>query len=233
MEIRKETRITPVEPLSTPEQAAEAWNKFQSLKEKLLSEEDYQDIQGKRFIKRSGFRKIAVVFGISDRILKEERIDRADGSFTWRITVEVAAPNGRTCDGVGACDSLERRFSHIEHDVFATAHTRAKSRAISDMVAGGVVTAEEMEEAAIIEHIEKEVRVEDLPWQAFKEKRKALPDEPGWIFSNTAGIDGLISIIQREGPSVIMKIGEYDFNITWSGENDAFIRRTRLKEDAK
>ena len=61
---------------------------------------------------------------------------------------EVRAPNGRINTGVGICDSKERNFAHLEHDVYATAHTRAKSRAISDMVAGGVVSAEEMESSS-------------------------------------------------------------------------------------
>jgi hypothetical protein len=134
----------PVMPLVSPEKAAEQWRLFEALKAKLLGVEDYQDIAGKRYIKRSGFRKIAVYFGISDRILKEERTERPDGSFFWKIEVEAYAPNGRACVGVGACDSLERRFAHAEHDVYATAHTRAKSRAISDLVAGGAVSAEEV-----------------------------------------------------------------------------------------
>jgi hypothetical protein len=137
--------LRPVKPLVSPEQAAEDWAKFEALKSKLLTEEDYQSIAGKRYIKRSGFRKIAVYFGLSDRILEQERIDREDNSFSWRIVVEVEAPNGRISTGVGACDSRERNFAHVEHDVYAIAHTRAKSRAISDMVAGGAVSAEEME----------------------------------------------------------------------------------------
>jgi hypothetical protein len=137
--------LHPVKPLVSPEKAAEEWAQFEALKSKLLTEEDYQKIAGKRYIKRSGFRKIAVYFGLSDRILELERIDREDGSFSWRIIVEVEAPNGRISTGVGACDSRERNFAHIEHDVYAIAHTRAKSRAISDMVAGGAVSAEEMD----------------------------------------------------------------------------------------
>jgi hypothetical protein len=135
----------PVKPLVSPEQAAEEWARFEALKSKLLTEEDYQAIAGNRYIKRSGFRKIAVYFGLSDRILEQERFVRADDSFSWRIVVQVEAPNGRISTGVGACDSRERNFAHIEHDVYAIAHTRAKSRAISDMVAGGAVSAEEME----------------------------------------------------------------------------------------
>jgi hypothetical protein len=136
---------TPVMPLVSPDKAAEQWKLFEALKAKLLNEEDYQTIVGKRYIKRSGFRKIAVYFGISDRILKEERTQRDDGSFFWKIEVEAYAPNGRSCVGVGACDSRERKFAHTEHDCYATAHTRAKSRAISDLVAGGAVSAEEVE----------------------------------------------------------------------------------------
>lgn len=141
----------PVSPLVTPEEAAKQWARFEALKAKLLVDDDYQAIAGKRFIKRSGFRKIAVYFGISDRIVKEERQDRDDGSFCWHITVEAFAPNGRCCVGIGACDSRERKFAHVEHDVFATSHTRAKSRAISDLVAGGAVSAEEISPTDAIE----------------------------------------------------------------------------------
>lgn len=134
----------PVSPLVSAAEAAKQWALFEALKAKLLNEEDYQAIAGKRYIKRSGFRKIAVYFGISDRIIKEERTDRDDGSFCWHVEVEAIAPNGRCCVGVGACDSRERKFAHLEHDVYATAQTRAKSRAISDLVAGGAVSAEEL-----------------------------------------------------------------------------------------
>lgn len=137
--------LNPVLPLVTAEQARDGWAKFEALKAALLTEDDYQKISGKAFIKRSGFRKIAVYFGLSDSILEEERKDREDGSFTWRIMVEARAPNGRTSVGVAICDSTERKFSHLEHDTYSTAHTRAKSRAISDLVGGGAVSAEEME----------------------------------------------------------------------------------------
>jgi hypothetical protein len=149
----------PVKPLVSPEKAAEEWAVFEALKAKLLTEEDYQTIASKRYIKRSGFRKIAVYFGLSDSIIDQQRVDREDESFSWRIVVEVEAPNGRISTGVGACDSRERRFAHVEHDVYAIAHTRAKSRAISDMVAGGAVSAEEMQ----VEVRNYEIEQEDSP----------------------------------------------------------------------
>lgn len=142
------TQITPFEivrPLVTTEQAVEQWRLFEELKQSLLTDDDYATIQKKPYVKKSGFRKIAVFFGLSDSIISEDRVDRENGTFFWRIKVQAAAPNGRTSIGVGICDSQERKFSHVEHDVYATAHTRAKNRAISDMVAGGLVSAEELD----------------------------------------------------------------------------------------
>lgn len=150
MESKLKTEIipVPVQPLVSPEQAAAGWQLFLDLKKRLLTTDDYQTISGKKFITKSGFRKIAVAFNLSDRIIESERINRDDDSFYWRIVVEIEADNGRRSTGVAICDSKERKFAHVEHDVFATCHTRAKNRAISDMVAGGVASAEEMTSAA-------------------------------------------------------------------------------------
>lgn len=139
------TPFDPVKPLVTVQEAISQWQTFEDLKQSLLVSDDYAIIQSKPYVKKSGFRKIAVFFGLSDEINHEERHDREDGSFYWRIKVKAIAPNNRTSIGVGICDSTERRFNHVEHDVYATAHTRAKNRAISDMVAGGIVSAEEMQ----------------------------------------------------------------------------------------
>lgn len=142
---KNEIVLSPVAPLMTPEQAAAAWQLFLELKKRLLSSEDYVRIGDNDITKKSGFRKIAVAFNLSDRIVEQERTERDDGSFMWRVVAEAKAPNDRTCIGVGVCDSRERKFAHVEHDVYSTAHTRAKNRAISDMVAGGIVSFEEME----------------------------------------------------------------------------------------
>ena len=157
---QNETGIVPVEPiraLVTPEQAKADWERFLALKAALLTPEDYQTyiISGekKQYVRKSGFRKLAFAFGLSDRIVDEQRTDRPDGSIVWRIVVEVSHPNGRISTGVGICDSAERKpreegkspWAHMEHDVYSTAHTRAKNRAIADMIAAGMVSAEEME----------------------------------------------------------------------------------------
>jgi hypothetical protein len=143
-----EVQPSVVKPAVSPREAKENWQLFQNLKRELLDKGDYAKIQQKNYIKKSGFRKLAVAFNISDEIIEEERTEREDGSFFWRIKVKATAPNGRCSTGVAICDSRERNFAHVEHDVYATAHTRAKNRAISDLVAGGVVSYEEMETAA-------------------------------------------------------------------------------------
>ena len=138
----------PVRPLVSPEQAEQDWNLFLNIKKRLLDVDDYQRIGDTKFIRKSGFRKLSVVFNLSDQIVEQEKTVREDESFYWRVVTRVTAPNGRTSVGVGICDSKERNFAHLEHDVYSTAHTRSKNRATSDMVAGGVVSAEEMSNTA-------------------------------------------------------------------------------------
>lgn len=134
-----------VRPLMTAAAAVKEYEAFEDLKSKLLTSLDYQVISGKPFIKKRGWRKLALVFNISDEIIDEKRVDREDGSFLWEFKVRAVAPNGRFTEAVASCDSRERKFAHTEHDVRATAHTRSKSRAISDLIGAGEVSAEEME----------------------------------------------------------------------------------------
>jgi len=146
----------PLRPVVTAEQGKKLWEDFLKLKDAVLTSDDivhakvkqrdgtYKDVD---YINKSGFRKLAMAFDLSDRIIEQTRTDRDDHTFFWRIVVEAQANNGRTAVGVAICDSAERTFYHAEHDVYATAHTRAKNRAISDLIAGGAVSAEEMETA--------------------------------------------------------------------------------------
>ena len=134
-----------VEQYLSVDQAVKHYEEFEALKTKLLKEEDYQKIADKFFIKKSGWRKLALVFNVTDAIVYAKRIDREDSTFLWEFTVKATAPNGRTTEAIGSCDSRERKFAHLEHDVKATAHTRAKSRAISDLIGAGEVSAEEMD----------------------------------------------------------------------------------------
>jgi len=150
--VRKQpSQLTAVMPVMTPQEARAAMKAFEDMKTALLAEEDIQEIRGKRFIKRSGVQKLALAFNLSVRTVSKERVEQA-GKFVWLIEVEAVAPNGRTAIGMGACDSTEN-IANKEHNVFATAQTRANSRAILNLIGGGTLSAEELEPETGIEII--------------------------------------------------------------------------------
>lgn len=71
-----------------------------------------------------------------------------------QTSVEVAENYGEDVDDVLVVDDCYRALKDPkevdEHDIFATAATRAKNRAISDLVGGGEVSAEELDADAFI-----------------------------------------------------------------------------------
>src|SRR3954465_6980305 len=114
--------VSVIRPVASAEEVLAAWQQFQDVKRSLLTLEDYQEIQGRARIKKSGWRKIAAAFGISDQILCEERREHGTPGqpgayFVWEISSRAIAPNGRYVDAVGSCASNERRFAHTDHDV--------------------------------------------------------------------------------------------------------------------
>jgi hypothetical protein len=144
-QVESDNQLEIVKPIVNAKDAISDLQVFEELKTNLLSSSDYQAISGKNFIKKSGWRKLALVFSISDQIMESSKLVREDGSFLWTFRVRASAPNGRFTEAVGSCDSRERNFAHVEHDVYATAHTRAKSRAISDLIGAGEISAEELD----------------------------------------------------------------------------------------
>jgi hypothetical protein len=130
---------------------------------------------GGSFVKRSGWRKLSTAFGVSMEIVEQEESRDERGMLTLsRCHVRATAPNGRIMDGWGACDVYERccepncpkrgkhnhcpgkdgwhahadawtHFSKVEHDVPATAETRAKNRAAADLFGMGELSAEELD----------------------------------------------------------------------------------------
>lgn len=195
---------------------------FQELKKKLLRPMDYQVIQGKKFIKKAGWRKFALAFNLSDEILKEERregndkTDRVGGGvwFVWDVTIKATAPNGRYSVATASCDSRERKFSHQEHDVRATAATRAKNRAISDLIGGGEVSAEEMGYESQYPTNANEVRQEMGTQEGISEPQKKLilslaksagftPEAFDVKLKNTYGVDGINNLSKKAASNLI------------------------------
>lgn len=134
-----------VRPAVTAMEALAAWKEFQELKKYIIEKSDIQMIQGKPHIKKSGWRKFATFYNLTDEIVEEKEIPLDKGGYYWKIKVICTAPNGRKTEGVGMCASAEKSGARQIHDVYTTAHTRAKNRAISDMIAAGEISAEEME----------------------------------------------------------------------------------------
>ncbi len=133
--------------IKTPDaiEAKKIVNSRLELMKQILTDDDVQNIQGRDFKKKSFWRKLSGVFGVSVEIIKEWREDcQEDGSFTYYFVVRAIAPNGQFVEGTGACSSDERGLEKTIHNTRAIAETRAKNRAISDMLAFGEVSAEEI-----------------------------------------------------------------------------------------
>lgn len=161
------TAPSTIQPLQTVdvEAAKDFMNNYQELVEALLDKSDYQPIQTKTGVKqskkKSAWRKLATAFNISDEVIEKEIIrDECHRIISARYEVKATLPNGRHGVGTGSASiydktskkdtkeptpfELRQRFTNAEHDITSTAHTRAKSRAISDLIGAGEVSAEEL-----------------------------------------------------------------------------------------
>lgn len=143
-----------VRPIATSADVKANFDEFQKLKMSLLDPKTdiqvYKDREGKEVkrIKKSGCKKIATAFGLDVKALKRDVMPLPDGGVAVEYTVTAIAPNGRSAEGIGMCDTTEplyaNRKNHKLHDVYATAFTRASNRAVLDLVGGGEVSAEEI-----------------------------------------------------------------------------------------
>lgn len=142
-----------------PDQVVASMEAYQKLLPRLLEQSDFQDAgkdkksgKDRKFVKRSGWRKIARAFNLSVVIVRQSVERDIDGTaIRAEVVARAIAPNGQCQDGDGYCSIDETRFQEekgrkkLENDLRATASTRAKSRAIADLVGMGEVTAEELD----------------------------------------------------------------------------------------
>ena len=70
--------------------------------------------------------------------------DEIHVDIVFSVIYRAIAPNGQFVDGDGHCSLWEKGYPNTYHNAKSTAHTRAKNRAISDLVGGGEVSAEEI-----------------------------------------------------------------------------------------
>jgi hypothetical protein len=103
------------------------------------------NIRGKQFRKKMYWRAIATAFNLSLELVREEPVENEGGDWGWLVTYRAIATNGRHADGDGSCFATEKSAGQDSvHNVRAHAHTRAKNRAVADLVGFGEVSAEEM-----------------------------------------------------------------------------------------
>jgi len=102
--------------------------------------------EGKRtFKKKSAWRKLARHFGISIKVSRTVS-EFINGQFCATVTAQAIGPWGQMSEDVGACctdEATGRRVITVA-DAIATAATRATNRAISNLIAMGEVSAEEI-----------------------------------------------------------------------------------------
>lgn len=113
----------------------------------LIGPNDVQQDKGRTFKKKSAWRKLARHFGISVHCdLDSVRIERHAGGFIVYAVAEAIAPWRQSWTDVGACASDEETGKRVitEADAVGTAMTRASNRAISNLIAMGEVSAEEV-----------------------------------------------------------------------------------------
>ncbi|MGC8578208.1 MAG: hypothetical protein ACP5M7_09505, partial [Thermoproteota archaeon] len=138
--------------------------------------DDYVFIKDRKYVKKSGWLKYALACGISLE-LRSERVEEKEGEVIYHYTYRAIAPNGRFADAVGSASSKERAFVREVHDVRALAQTRAMERAISNLVGGGELGAEEIMEAEAEEVEEPKVETKEERVEVKAEAEKGLQDK--------------------------------------------------------
>jgi len=135
--------------LPNVELAKKAMAQFEQIKTEILNNDtDIVIIEGKKYIKRSGWRKIALAFNVTTEIVKIER-EKIDDKYVVRVLARAKAPNGRVSEEMGISDSGEFEKGKLKgkgtyHNIESKAVTRAINRAISNLVGGGELSAEEI-----------------------------------------------------------------------------------------
>ena len=159
----------------------DAFDKFKSM---VLKESDFwvDTRENKRRVKKSGWLKYALACNLNLEKIEEREVDKETppGSGKW-VTIyhfdyRAIAQTGRYAEGSGSASSSERESSDkMIHDTRSLAQTRAMNRAISNLVGGGEVSAEEVMTGR--RHVKSTQNPKKKP-KTKKPKEKKVPEEP-------------------------------------------------------
>ena len=198
-------------PVLSPEQAATAMQTYQKMCEALLDKGDFQYIQGKKFKKKSAARKLAKAYGISTEVTRDEMVEFPDGTLAWAITIVASTPDGRQETADGMVEKTDGLPHNVWHNVRATALTRAKNRAIFDLVGMGEVSAEEMHghesaepakvvDAEVVSVSTTPIQDDTDPWPGRKWVPMAEAETAGFDHSNAPKFkkDGEVLVLKEK-----------------------------------
>jgi hypothetical protein len=151
-EIVPSTRM--ITPAGSIEDAIYQFELYQELRKRIGTAGDFQQIGEKHHPKKSFVRKVQRFFNVSCEIIQDEPLRDADGTIiAWLARARaVHLGTGAYQEGDGACafeektarDPLKEKQLRTIHNIRAHAITRAKNRAILDLVGFGEVSAEEI-----------------------------------------------------------------------------------------
>jgi len=183
----------------------DAFDKFKSM---VLKPSDFwlDRKENKRRVKKSGWLKYALACNLNLEKVDEREVDKETppGSGNW-VTVyhfdyRAIAQTGRYAEASGSASTAEREDSgKMIHDTRSLAQTRAMNRAISNLVGGGEVSAEEiMTSRKRVDSQQRTVKKKPdkkkAPEEAPEESPIVDPDEErvkDTLIANKLSLDGL------------------------------------------
>lgn len=178
---------------------------FDEFKAKVLKESDFwlDTRENKRRVKKSGWLKYALACNLNLEKVDEREIDKEmpPGSGNW-VTIyhfdyRAIAQTGRYAEASGSASTAERAESgKMIHDTRSLAQTRAMNRAISNLVGGGEVSAEEVMTSR--KHVDSKQRtVKTKPKKKSKKKAPKAPEDSSQVdpdedrVKNSLAVNGL------------------------------------------
>lgn len=101
---------------------------------------------------------------------------------------------------------------------------KCSGEALLDMwLKGETITQQPSQKTASVEL--PGVDLSKLPWKSYKTKQDAKENEAGWIFSNTAGAEVLLTTLKSKDGKA--RVGTFDYQL--QGKEKQFISRKPVK----
>jgi len=145
-EVAEENQNQMITPGGTIEQAKEQFEQYQELREELATDDDIVNIKGKEHPTKSFVRKVSRFFNLSCELISDEPVEVDEEIVAWTVIARASHKNtGQFQEADGSCEMSEKTGDgKTIHNIRAHAVTRAKNRAILDLVGFGEVSAEEI-----------------------------------------------------------------------------------------